>query len=134
MALLSAIPAANGGCSAIFVQRAPGQAAAELPQCSSSLAAPIADSVVAVAAATLGATALGATVECNRRSNCAENLGPAFLVLGGAVFAGATASAIYGFHQTGRCRQATVKWCSSHDCGPFGAESPPRGTISPVPQ
>ena len=126
-ALLCATLLASEGCSALFVQGAPRPGTVEAPECTSSVAAPVADSLVALGAGALGLAALGATIECHRQGDCAENLGPGLLGLSALVFAGTMTSAVYGFHQTGRCRQATTSWCSSHDCGPFAAEpSAPR--------
>jgi hypothetical protein len=123
-ALFTAVLLASEGCSALFVREGPRHATLEEPDCTSSAAAPIADSVVAIGGALLTTAGLGATIECHQRGNCAENAGPLALILGTVALGVAGASAIYGFRQTRRCREATASWCSSHDCGVFAMEPP----------
>jgi hypothetical protein len=118
-AFASALLLACEACSGIFVRAAPRQETGSFPECTASRAAPIADTVVAGAATVLGITALGATIDCSRTGDCGESAGPAVLVLTGLVLAGAGMSALYGFYQTNRCRDARTTWCESHDCGPF---------------
>ena len=103
------------GCSAIFVRPARAPQADEAPRCTESRVAPIADTAVGAAALTFGAVALGQALSCS--PNCAENLGPALAIISGVVLLGTATSAIYGFQETGRCREAMSAWCSSHDCG-----------------
>jgi len=38
--------------------------------------------------------------------NCAENLGPSVAIVSALVLVGTTTSAIYGFQETGCCREA----------------------------
>ena len=95
---------ATNGCSAIFVRPVRPPQADEAPRCTESRAAPIADTAVAVAALTLGAVALGPALSCS--PNCAENLGPGLAIVSALVLVGTTTSAIYGFQETGRCREA----------------------------
>ena len=75
-----------------------------MPSCTESRAAPIADTAVAVAALTLGAIALGPAISCS--PNCSENLGPGLAILSAIVLLGTATSAVYGFQETGRCREA----------------------------
>jgi hypothetical protein len=114
-ALLVAGLVATNGCSAIFVRPPRSPQADEAPTCTESRAAPIADTAVGVAALNFGAFALGQALTCS--PNCTENLGPALAIISGVVLLGTATSAIYGFQDTGRCREAMSAWCSAHDCG-----------------
>lgn len=100
-------------CSTIFVRPPSSTEASEPPRCTESRAAPIADTVVAGAALTLGLVGLQAALSypC-----CVENAGPAVAVLSGLVLLGTGASAIHGFRATSQCREAVTSWCGSHDC------------------
>jgi len=95
---------ATNGCSAIFVRPVRPPQGDEAPRRTESRGAPIADTAVAVAALTLGAVALGQALSCS--PNCAENLGPGLAIVSALVLVGTTTSAIYGFQETGRCREA----------------------------
>jgi hypothetical protein len=110
------------GCSLIFVREAPGHETTEAPECTSSAAAPVADSLLAFATTALALAALDATRQCRAQGDCGESAGPSVLVLAGIASAGTIASTVYGFRQTSHCRDAVAAWCSSHDCGPFAAE------------
>ena len=114
-ALLVAGLVATNGCSAIFVRPARSPQGDQAPRCTESRAAPIADTAVAVAALTIGAVAIGSALSCS--PNCVENLGPGLAIISAVVLAGTATSAVYGFQETGRCREAMSAWCSSHDCG-----------------
>jgi hypothetical protein len=127
---LAAALLGTAGCSALFLHGAPSGGGREVgigvppvsPSCTQSRLAPVADSLLAAAAATFGAAALQAALTCS--PNCAENAGPGLAVISGGVVIGATLSAIHGFNETSRCRDAWSAWCASHDCA--GRSSPAR--------
>jgi hypothetical protein len=102
--LLVAGLVATNGCSAILVRPVRSPQGDEAPKCTESRAAPIADTAVALAALTLGVVALGPALSCS--PNCAENLGPGLAIVSAIVLLGTATSAVFGFQETGRCREA----------------------------
>ena len=112
-ALAAAFGLLAQGCSLIFVRPLRSQETTEAPRCTESAAAPLLDTLVASVALTIGASALGVALSHNDK----EGAGRGFATLSALVLVLTAASAIYGFHQISRCREATTSWCASHDCG-----------------
>jgi len=101
------------GCSVPFVRPLRSQETTEAPRCTESAVAPLLDTLVASVALTFFAPALGIALSNNDK----EGAGRGIATFSALVLVPTAASAIYGFHQISRCREATTSWCASHDCG-----------------
>ena len=112
-ALAAACALLAQGCSLAFVRPLTSQTTTEAPGCTDSIAAPVADAFVAAVAASFGAAMLQTALSGHDEGNAAQ----ALATWSGLVLVPTAASAIYGFHQTNRCRAATSSWCALHDCG-----------------
>lgn len=115
------------GCSVVAVQRARPPAEVEDPRvlepCTTSAAAPIADTVLAAAALGVGYVALAIEMmaPCSR---CERDGAPALAALAtGGVFLG---SALFGHVNTARCRHARVdgRRCANGDAWSCHKRSP----------
>ena len=102
------------GCSTFFVHELRSQPTDELPRCTESVAAPVADMIIAGTAFVFGGLALEAALGPQASS---EKPGPILPALFGAAAVAAGASAYKGLRETSRCRQAVTSWCALRDCG-----------------
>jgi hypothetical protein len=85
-----------GGCSFLFVPRVPSSVDRRRPPtCSTAVAAPIVDALMAASAVAALSNPRCGGEECPTLT----------LVTAGALLAGFALSTVHGFHQTHRCRQ-----------------------------
>ena len=103
-ALAAACALLAQGCSLIFVRPLRSQETTEAPRCTESAVAPLLDTLVASVALTFFAPALGIALSNNDK----EGAGRGIATFSALVLVPTAASAIYGFHQISRCREATT--------------------------
>lgn len=111
--LLAALAATSSGCSFVAVRRPP-PAVTEAPlQCTRSRAAPVLDTVGAIATPVLGLTLWGLcsfTSAMQSWSSDPDHLDCSPLLWGSVLSTAAyTGSAVYGFRATGDCRRLSAE-------------------------